>query len=378
MCTATRLRSDVPSSGKPAGRLIVATTELFAPGGVQRISRQAVAALASGRDGDLDVWSLCDHSIPSGYPVPANARFRLAGGNRWRLGRWAVGAAINRRSDAVVLVMHLHLAPLAIPLLASGARVALFLHGVEAWKPLSSAARFVAERARLIAISACTVDRFLDSNPRLGDRNIEVCPLGIDVETPAGVPDPAADVALTVSRLSSEDRYKGHDALIRAWSAVRARVPSARLVVVGDGDDRQRLEALAAELGLASAIRFLGVISDEELAAWYRRSAFFVLPSDGEGFGLVFLEAMRAGKACVSGPGAPAEIVQDGVGGFVVAPHDTARLVEVVARLFDNRDLRERLGANGRNRFLQSFTSDRFAARLCSLVSTLHTRERAA
>ena len=103
-----------------------------------------------------------------------------------------------------------------------------------------------------------------------------------------------------------------------------------------------------------------------------------MLPSDGEGFGLVFLEAMRAGKACVSGPGAPAEIVQDGVGGFVVAPHDTARLVEVVARLFDNRDLRERLGANGRNRFLQSFTSDRFAARLCDLVSTLHTRERAA
>src|SRR6267378_4092266 len=104
--------------------------------------------------------------------------------------------------------------------------------------------------------------------------------------------------------MSHEDRYKGHELLIRVWSAVRARVPQAELVLIGEGDDRPRLEAIAANVGIASAVRFLGSVDESELAAWYRRCSIVALPSEGEGFGLVLLEAMRVGKACVTAPGA--------------------------------------------------------------------------
>jgi phosphatidyl-myo-inositol dimannoside synthase len=174
--------------------------------------------------------------------------------------------------------------------------------------------------------------------------------------------------ALMVSRLSSEDRYKGHDGVIRAWPAIRARVPGAALAIVGDGDDRPRLERLVHDLGLDEAIRFAGRVSDAELAGWYARSDFFLLPSPQEGFGLVFLEAMRASKACVAGPGAPEAIVEEGKSGFIVSADQTERLTDVVVRLFRDPALRERLGASGRARFLREFTADIFSERLRTLV----------
>ena len=85
--------------------------------------------------------------------------------------------------------------------------------------------------------------------------------------------------------------------------------PGARLVVAGDGDDRPRLEARAAALGLGGAVLFTGFVSEATLAELYRRAAVFVMPSLGEGFGLVYLEAMRAGKPCVAARGSAAEEV---------------------------------------------------------------------
>jgi phosphatidylinositol alpha-1,6-mannosyltransferase len=273
--------------------------------------------------------------------------------------------------------MHLQLAPLAVPLLARGAPVGVFLHGVEAWRRLTAIQRFVVARAQLIANSRWTAEQFRQHNPSLARRPIDICPLGIEAGRPPSAGGDRPSAALIVSRLTAEDRYKGVEDLIRAWPGVRARVPSAELLVVGDGDDRSRLEALGRSLA-GSAIRFAGSIGDEELAAAYSNCAFFVLPSDREGFGLVFLEAMRAGKACVSGPGAPAELVQDGVSGYVVATGDAARLTDVLVRLFEDGELRARFGATGRSRLLQAFTLDRFESRFRDLVTALGSDQRCA
>src|SRR4029077_214501 len=132
-----------------------------------------------------------------------------------------------------------------------------------------------------------------------------------------------------------------------AWAGVRRRVPDATLVVVGDGDDRPRLEALAASTGVGAAVRFAGRLSDRDLAACYARCAFFVLPSTDEGFGLVFLEAMRAGKACIGGVGAAAEVIEHGVTGFVVNPGEREEVLEAMLRLFQEPETRERMGRAG-------------------------------
>jgi phosphatidylinositol alpha-1,6-mannosyltransferase len=354
--------------------VIVASTEFFAPGGVQYVSRQAVAALKDVAD--VQAWALCDRAVPPGDPL-AGVRFRFASGRDWQMGRWATTAAMTNDEHSVLLLMHLNLAPIAVPWLASGRRVVIFLHGVEAWRRLSRPQQFVLSRADLLANSRYTAAKFAELNPELAHQPVRVCALGVaDLATTT---DEAASpkIALTVSRLSAEDRYKGHDRLIRLWPAVRAQVPGATLVIVGDGDDRQRLEALARDVVEPGAVRFAGRVSEADLVGWYSRSAFFVLLSGREGFGLVFLEAMRAARACVTVSGAQDAIIEDGVTGLIVDADDQ-RATDAVVRLFRDPQLRDELGANGRRRFLAEFTLERFSERLRALVVGAGTTDRAA
>ena len=365
-------------------------SELFAPGGVQRVGRDVIDALTSGAASDavpLVVWSLRDAATPGGgredYDVPAGAAVRFAAGSRVRLGSWAIARAVTRCDDTQVLLMHVHLAPIAAPMLLRGARVVVFLYGVEVWRPLTFVERFVLNRAaRVIAISSYTAQRFRDVN-RWFRGTIDVCPLGVAPESGAAGanlenPASAANLALIVSRICAEDRYKGHEPLIRAWAAVRTRVPDATLAIVGDGDDRPRLEALAAELALDGAVRFIGRVSDRELSSWYARCTLFVMPSPDEGFGLVFLEAMRAGKPCIGAAGAAAEVIVDGVTGTIVPSAEPPILADTIVDLFGDPVRLEQYGRNGRTRFLDRFTSAHFADRIRRLCVRVHSEGEAA
>ena len=170
-------------------QLLIVTTELFAPGGVQRLGRDAVDALAGQGAGPVDVWSFRDARVPPEYSVPARAHMRLAAGSRLKLGSWAIARARHRCDHTLVIVMHAHVAPIAIPMLLRGARAAMFLLGVEVWRPLTAGERFVADRCeRLIAISHHTADRFTQANPAFKGRSIDVCHLGITAEARQSLP----------------------------------------------------------------------------------------------------------------------------------------------------------------------------------------------
>jgi phosphatidylinositol alpha-1,6-mannosyltransferase len=99
--------------------------------------------------------------------------------------------------------------------------------------------------------------------------------------------------------MSADERYKGHDQILDAWPVVRSRIPDARLVIVGDGDDAPRLRAKAASLGLAASVLFTGFVTEAQLAALYQKASVFAMPSREEGFGLVYLEAMARGVPCI-------------------------------------------------------------------------------
>jgi phosphatidylinositol alpha-1,6-mannosyltransferase len=350
-------------------RTLLIATELFADGGIQHLARDAVRALGDN-NAPLEVWTLRDHAVPAGAVAP-RVRVRCAGGSRPRLIGWALAAGCRSWRDCSVVVMHAHLAPLAVPLQMRGAFLTVMLNGVEVWKRLSIAEREGLLRAdRLVAISAWSAARFREANPEFADARIEICHLGLPAiasdSRDAG--DVDAATALIVSRLSREDQYKGHEALLRAWPAVRARVPDARLVIVGDGDDRQRLEALARALGISDAASFEGHVDALALRRWYRRCAFFVLPSSGEGFGLVYLEAMREGKACLACAGAAEEVIAAGQTGLILPDQQVDRLAGAIVRLFTDVPLTARLGENGRIRWRERFTDAHFAARFRTLV----------
>jgi glycosyltransferase involved in cell wall biosynthesis len=168
--------------------------------------------------------------------------------------------------------------------------------------------------------------------------------------------------------MASEERYKGHDELIECWPQVRERIADARLIVAGGGDDLPRLRERASALGVGDAVVFTGTVSDDRLAALYRDAAFFVMPSRDEGFGLVYLEAMSAGKPCIAAPGAAEEIIEHGRTGVIVRAGDPGSLTEAVATLFADVPLRARLGSAAAAAVARRFSPSAFAARFDALL----------
>lgn len=344
-------------------RSILLTPNLLGADGVSSLSREIVRALPE----PSLVLSLHDGS-GGRDELPPRVDMRGASGRRARFLAAVARAALQCSSGTAIVCSHLHLAPVATLLAWRGGRITIVLCGIEAWVPLRTLERWALERAALVAISQHTVDRFTQANPSFAPTDVVVCHPGLPAHTtPRAVGFPSgAPTALIVARMSAAERYKGHDALLDIWPDVLARHPDARLVVAGDGDDRPRLESRARSLGLAHAVRFVGRVSDAELADLYARCRVFVMPSRDEGFGLVFLEAMRAGKPCIGGRGSAAEIIQHEVTGLIVdagSPGNNVELAAAVLRLFDEPDTGCRFGAAGRERFLSTFTDDHFRAR---------------
>jgi glycosyltransferase involved in cell wall biosynthesis len=166
--------------------------------------------------------------------------------------------------------------------------------------------------------------------------------------------------------------YKGHDELLDVWSSVRSREPGARLVVVGAGTDLERLRGRARELGLGSAAFFAGAVDGPTLAELYRRSLFFVMPSRLEGFGLVFVEAMAAGKACLAlAESAPGEIVAAGVTGRLVPPDDPENLSRALVELFSDVDRTRAMGEAARLEYERRFTVREYGRRMAPVLAEL-------
>ena len=253
----------------------------------------------------------------------------------------------------------------------------VLLHGIEAWSATLDAERRDALRqARVrIAISPHTARRVAAAHPDLPA--LETCLLALlpDEEQPDRVPadvrvDYGPHAVVIVGRMSSTERYKGHDQLLLAWPRVLAEIPNASLVMVGRGDDVERLRAKAAALGLGRSVHFTGFLPDAAVRAVLRNSAVFAMPSRGEGFGLVYLQAMRAGIPCLgSRDDAAADVIVDGETGLLVPRQDPDAISGAVVRLLTDETMRRRLGVAGRRRFDSLFTYPRFRARLAGILA---------
>jgi glycosyltransferase involved in cell wall biosynthesis len=167
-----------------------------------------------------------------------------------------------------------------------------------------------------------------------------LAPAYVDPGAPAAAVG-TSRVMLSVGRLH---RQKGHDLLLRSFAALPPELEDWRLVIAGEGGERDALEALARSLGVADRVRFPGFVADPR--ALYREAALFVLASRYEGMSNALLEAMSQGLPAVVTDTCPGslELVADGESGLVVPGADTAALSGALGRLARAPELRQRLG----------------------------------
>jgi glycosyltransferase involved in cell wall biosynthesis len=238
-------------------------------------------------------------------------------------------------------------------------------HGFNPWRRKRKYALFDRIAAcfqhRIIIISKA-VGQWLVQVERLPAEKMRVVHYAIDAnhfrrstgssdETLANISKP---IVGTVTRLIHQ---KGVHILIQAFAACLERHPEASLVIVGDGPVRSDLEKQASALGIAERVHFLGYVGHPKLSSTIRAFDIFALPTFGEGFGLVLLEAMSWGKAIVaSRVMSIPEIVVHGATGLLVSPGDPNALAQALLELMQDQRLCRQFGTAGRQRVEQEFT----------------------
>jgi glycosyltransferase involved in cell wall biosynthesis len=185
-------------------------------------------------------------------------------------------------------------------------------HGTDVWNIESHALKSVLNYAdRILAVSGYTRDRLLKEQ-NLDPDKISVLPNTFDVDRFQIAPKPQSllsryglmgtqPVILTVTRLDGSQRYKGYDQIIRVLPEIRRQIPNIHYMIVGKGDDRARIEHLIAQLNLQECVTLAGFVPDEELRDYYNLCDLYAMPSKGEGFGIVYLEALACGKPVLAG-----------------------------------------------------------------------------
>ena len=351
-------------------RFALATVSRAGADGIAHVARLLHRALTelSGRPPlALDV----DPASPEGVTIGERASFAT------RL----VGAQAARRVDRVIFG-HVTLARAQRRIPGAFRRpYAVFTHGVEVWGTPLSVDRLAALQGAelLLSNSHFTARRIASMYPAL--QRVHACPLALlppPVAADAGKPDDAllsrigSRSVLIVGRMIAAERYKGHDELIDCWRRVCAGVPGAQLVVAGAGDDAERLRGKASAAGLGDAAVFCGRVSDATLAALYERTAVFAMPSCGEGFGIVYLEAMRAGRPCIaSSDDGAVDVVVAGETGLLIPHGDRDALATAVIELLSRPERAAALGQAGRRRYEQHFTFGHFRDRLRAALESV-------
>jgi phosphatidylinositol alpha-1,6-mannosyltransferase len=238
---------------------------------------------------------------------------------------------------------------------------AVFLHGTEVWRPIEGRRRDALVRAGLLlANSEFTEREGRRVNPWLPP--VKVTHLG--VASPSGGLEFAAarePQALVLGRMSGAERYKGHDQILDAWPAIRRAVPSASLVIAGDGDDAGRLRARADGL---EGVCFVGHVDDTEREKLFRESRVLLFPSRGEGFGLVGLEAAVRGAAVVGLKGTVIEELFPDGGPVLAEAQDAGAIAAAAIPLLADAEVARSAAEAARRRVQERFLEEHAIERM--------------
>ncbi|HEY9688595.1 MAG TPA: glycosyltransferase [Coleofasciculaceae cyanobacterium] len=336
------------------------------------------------------VWILRDRPVP-GVPIgEGRLQFFCFGGTKSRaIGRLRMLAslawALWTNPPRQVFCGHINLVR-AIHWLCRVRQIpyTVLTHGKEVWDPLPRPSRQALQRAdSMWIVSRYSRDRASQANQLNPDRiDLMPCPVDGSVFCPGLKPPKllaryglaGAKVLMTVARLWPGDRYKGVDVTIRALPLIARIIPNVKYLVIGRGDDRPRLEALAYEMGVGDRVVFAGFVPTEELPDFYRAADLYVMPSQ-EGFGIAYLEAMATGVPVIAGDDdGSADPLQDGRLGWRVPHRDSDAVARAAIAALAAKGDRRCDGAWLRQESLALFGIEAFRDRLRVLLNRVKRR----
>jgi phosphatidylinositol alpha-1,6-mannosyltransferase len=321
-----------------ASFLALVTDAFGGYGGIAQYNRDFLNALAES--GTASSITVLPRHAPQPIAPPVGINQTRARPGRLTYSAMALMTAFRKRTD-VVLCGHLYMVPLAwLIARLKGAKLVVQMHGIEAWARPSHLQRVATEaadlvlcvsrytRAAVVGWAAIAPERVVVLPDTITDRFIP----GDSREARAAWGLEGKSVLLTVGRMAPDERYKGHDRVIAAIPDLVRRGHDIVYLIIGQGDDRARLEQFARETDVAERVRFLGTVGAPQLAEAYRMADLFVMPSTGEGFGIVLLEAMASGTPALSLDvgGARDALAEGELGTLISAEND---LPSAIARL---------------------------------------------
>ncbi|NIL99720.1 MAG: glycosyltransferase [Acidobacteria bacterium] len=353
-------------------RVLALVAEAYGSGGgIGQFNRHLLDALALREDLDvraLGLYGRTNCGEPDGLEWWAPARGKVSYALR------SFREAVTFNPDLIISGL-IGFGGLAMSLkILTRSRLWSVTHGWEAWQPGPFGDNWGLRDANMVtAVSRFTRDKLLSWLNRPADL-VQLLPNTIDLDRFHPRPRPAElerryDVAgkkvlLTIGRLAAIDAYKGQDRVIRLMRELNESSGPVHYIIAGDGDDRPRLQKIVAEERAEDLVTFAGFVPDEVVEDLYNLADLFVMPSTGEGFGIVYLEAMACGCPVVAGnKDGSVDALVDGELGRLVDPDDPAELRDAIAA-----SLAEGRSHDARVPGVERFALPAFRARVDELV----------
>lgn len=340
-------------------RILIIASDTQTIGGIQRYMQDVMRALR-----ELDI----------SYSV-----IEFTEGHLFSKTHFALRAIIQafRYKPDLIFCGHIAFAPICLFLERFGYPYFLFTYGIEVWRNSVRLDAFY-KALKIVTISNFTRERIISKDGGLENK---IFLLSNAVHQASSASPHLQElrsrygnkVILSVCRLSREEQYKGYDTLVGVMPAVLREFPEARYVIVGDGDDRPRIEDLIREHLLQGKVDIVGFVSESELNDFYYLPALFALPSKGEGFGFVFLEAIARGTLVLAGnKDGSVDALLRGEAGILVNPEDKEEIKDAILNVFRGiipEHLRDMEAV--KRRVFDAYGFDAFRAKMKELISTI-------
>lgn len=285
----------------------------------------------------------------------------------------------------LIICGHLNFAPIAFLIhRLTGIPYWICVYGADAWNINDYWKKQALRNAnKIISISSYTSDRLIYEQA-LNPEKIALLPVTFDASRWSIAPKPqyllerhqfSADqpLILTVGRMSKVEQHKGYDRLIRTLPTIIQTIPNIHYLIVGQGDDRPRIEQLIQSLSLEKYVTLTGFIPDQELVDYYNLCDIFAMPSNAEGFGIVYLEALACGKPTLGGNQDGAiDALCHGEIGVLVDPNNLEEIAQAIIKVLQGTYPNpiiyqpERL----RQKVIETYGSARFKTVLTHLVKS--------